>query len=659
MEEEFDLWSPAAAAAAAATAGGTAGASASATEQSWRSSTTALPGAAADDNDRETIKENHQSGEEMDRLKKEIKNLEQANAALREELVEARLETTALRHTSVELGEAVLDQEKRELGVEVKQGLRSGWSAPNILGKLWESDSDEAGAREDGREEASFPPPAMVVPGGTDTVESAAPVVPEARSDDDSQKEQVGQESVEKPNGSVSHTTRNDSDDGGVDRTEETPLEGAVPPESLLRRLSSSTFKDTEEQRELIEALRDQISQLQLEKQMRMAHTGKPNNTGGAESALGQYDGGAVKPSSCSKCSSDDDSGSGRDDTQGSPFGECQPRAWCSQYGEDGGSGDEDASRRRKQSGGDIENSVGRLDPAEHFILQERVSELSAELEAALKEVEALRGQARQNEAEGLELRVRELSAEVEAANKKTEALRELTKNQAQNLELRVCELSADLEAANRETEALREQAQRSQAQRLGLRVAELSAELETANKEMEALRDQARQSQAQRIGLRVDQVSAELETAYKTNDALRDQAQRSQAESVELQRELLRLQGTRDRASAVAAAVAAHSTYHGDGGESSERRSGCLDVNGFGWLRWLWIAVFCGEDRTKEEMGNRIEDSAHDDTLVEVGGELGNGINRRGSYRNGRQGRLAVDDRELLLNRDSRTMGR
>ena len=694
QSEEFDLWSPASAANAAARASASGG--------GWTSSTTGFAGAANDD-DRE--EENRQTADKaIDRLKEEIKNLEQANNALKEELVEARLETTALRHVSLEHGEAVLDNETRELRDGDQQGLSSNGSAPHAGRKPGGIESDEAGVYQGDGEEGSIRS-AAVLSGGTDTRGPAAPAeVSDTYEGGDGQEEQADQERAENPNAFVSQQN--------------------ISPETLLRRLSSSAFKDAEEQRELIEALRDQISQLQLEKQMRVAHTTKANNTGGGGSAVGQHDGVAGKLSGCSRCSSDDDSGSGRDDGEGEALGEYLPRSWCAQHIDDSPFGEEDACRRRKKRDDDgVGSSREYVDPAQDSLLQAPESELSAELEAANKVIEALREQAHQNQAEGAQLRVSELSAELDAANKAIEALREAHKNQAENAQLRGSELSAELEVANKAIEALREQAQRNQegslelrvselsveleaankvvedlrvqaqwnqeesaqlrvgelsaeldaantaiealreqAQRnqeegLELRVSELSVELEAANKSIEALRE-AHKNQAESAQLRVSELSAELEAANKANEALREQAQQNQAESLDLQRELLRHHGARDNRSLMAAAVAGR-TYPGEGGEGLEHNSSCLNCSGMGWLRWIWVTVFRGRDGAEEGVGSRIEGSAHDDTSTDVGGELGDGVGRRGSYRSRRGSRMSVDDRELLLARDNRTMGR
>lgn len=493
--EEFDLWSPVTAVTGAA-------------RMSSLLSTTAFASAASD-NSRE--KEKHEADGEIDRLKKEFNHLEQANNALKEKLIEARLETTALRHTSVEHGEAALDTETDEVGDEDKQGLRcANWSAADARGTLWVREGDEAGVyQDDGGEEAIIRSPG-IVSGGTDTQEPAAPVVYDAYNPT-----------------KLSFLLRTKDNSDGVERTGETP-EVVTPPASLLRRLSSSAFKDEEEQRELIEALRDQISQLQLEQQMAMAHTAaaKADSTWGGKSALRSCDGDAEKRRSCSNCSSDDDSGSGGDDGQGNPLRENQPRSWCPNHVVGDAFSEEEASRRRKESGGDIH--TGAISNPAHSLLQARIHELSAELDAANKEIEALREQAQQN-----------------------------------------------------------------------------------------------------------------------------------QAESLELQRELLRLQGTRDKRSLIAAAVAAHSIYHdpsSDGGESLEQRSNCLNYHGLGWLHWVWVTVFGGEGRAGEGVGSRIEDSVHDDTPMDVGGELGDGIDRRRRSWDSRGGRISADERDFLLNRDKRT---
>lgn len=493
----------------------------SASEGGWISSTIDFASTA---HDNKRGKENNRSDEKFDRLKKDIKNLEQANTALKEELVEARLETTALRHTLVEPGEAELDTGTRDLGDEGKQGLLSSWSAQGVRGNLWRSARDGAGVCLHGEVEASIRLRATRNP---DTRYRAAPVSSETYNNHDSH---VNEERVEHLTVPIAHRTKGNSDYGNVGENPEV----APSPENFLRRLPSLDFKDEEEQRELIEALRDQISQLQLEKQTRMARTavmGKDDNTGGAKLALGQSDGGAGNLSR--KCSSDDDSGSGRDDCDGNPLTEYQPFSWFPQHTEDGAIGTGDANRQGNQSGGDTYSSGGSVDPAQHSsLLQARVSELSAELEAANRVIQALRQQAQQN-----------------------------------------------------------------------------------------------------------------------------------QADSLELQRELVRLEGMRDSNNLLAAAVAAHSTYHnsnGGGGESLEQRSNCLNFDGVGWLRWLWVTFSRRGGRVEEVMGSSTADSAHEDVLMDASGELGEGNgSRSGRNWNGRGGRLSANDQELLLDRDSQTMAK
>ncbi|CAM9426048.1 unnamed protein product [Ectocarpus fasciculatus] len=124
----------------------------------------------------------------------------------------------------------------------------------------------------------------------------------------------------------------------------------------------------------------------------------------------------------------------------------------------------------------------------------------------------------------------------------------------------------------------------------------------------------------------RVDELKAELEMTKRALEALRRRAQQEQAVSVELQRELLRLHGTRYNSGAVAAAVARVSAgtlrpasngsnaagrdfVGGDGGGNSNRRGSgsggrgtglecridCTRLEGMGWLHRLWRILFCG----------------------------------------------------------------
>ncbi|CAM9682060.1 unnamed protein product [Ectocarpus sp. 12 AP-2014] len=142
----------------------------------------------------------------------------------------------------------------------------------------------------------------------------------------------------------------------------------------------------------------------------------------------------------------------------------------------------------------------------------------------------------------------------------------------------------------------------------------------------------------------RVDELQAELETTKRTLEALQRRAQQEQAVSVELQRELLRLHGTRYNSGTVAAAVArvsagtlrpasyaaGRASEGGSDGGSSYRRSGdnnygcgtglerridCTRFEGMGLLHRLWRIIFCGG--CGETAGSGVDTSFEDSGAV------------------------------------------
>ncbi|CAB1097033.1 unnamed protein product [Ectocarpus sp. CCAP 1310/34] len=142
----------------------------------------------------------------------------------------------------------------------------------------------------------------------------------------------------------------------------------------------------------------------------------------------------------------------------------------------------------------------------------------------------------------------------------------------------------------------------------------------------------------------RVDELQAELETTKRALEVLQRRAQQEQAVSVELQRELLRLHGTRYNSGAVAAAVARVSagtlrpaSYTAgraseggsDGGSSNrrgsdnnggrgtglERRIDYTMFEGMGRLHPLWRILFCGG--CGETAGSGVDTSFEDSGAV------------------------------------------
>ncbi len=385
--EEFNLLSP-------ATGPGNA-ARTSIPDDGWLGSAGALTGNAAEDSKDQQHQHKQQQREdgEISRLKKEVEKLEQANIALTEKLVEARLEATALRRSSTKYGEAMLAWTTRSRRC-------SSWSNPDDCGNMgpWPIDADEAGVRHDGAKEARNQRLDRVF-GGADSQE----FVQENRemySGDGSlpREEKVHVDHTPVAPAPADNKEETTSSRGG-ERKWLTPAATAATaataapatPASSHRRLSSSASKDAEEQAELVEALRGQIAQLRLEVQTarKVAHS---SSAQGEDAEGGQ----ASRRSNCSSDDSGEESGgdngdraTGQESFEESAFGK-------------GGDGP------RRQTGGDNldgGNGFGRAgdDPAKS-LLRARVCELSAELKAANGALGALREQAQQNQATTLEL---------------------------------------------------------------------------------------------------------------------------------------------------------------------------------------------------------------------------------------------------------------
>ncbi|CAN0462039.1 unnamed protein product [Ectocarpus sp. 8 AP-2014] len=173
----------------------------------------------------------------------------------------------------------------------------------------------------------------------------------------------------------------------------------------------------------------------------------------------------------------------------------------------------------------------------------------------------------------------------------------------------------------------------------------------------------------------RVDELQAELETTKRALEAFQRQAQQEQAVSVELQRELLRLHGTRYNSGAVAAAVArvsagalrpasyaaGRASEGGSDGSSSNRRGGdnnggrgtglerridCTMLEGMGWLHRLWRILFCGS--CGETAGSGVDTSFEDSGPVN-----GDGVGDVRTFSPG----SSEGDKESLLYREERKM--
>ncbi|CAN0384669.1 unnamed protein product [Ectocarpus sp. 8 AP-2014] len=173
----------------------------------------------------------------------------------------------------------------------------------------------------------------------------------------------------------------------------------------------------------------------------------------------------------------------------------------------------------------------------------------------------------------------------------------------------------------------------------------------------------------------RVDELQAELEKTKRALEALQRRAQQEQAVSVELQRELLRLHGTRYNSGAVAAAVArvsagtlrpasyaaGRASEGGSDGSSSNRRGGdnnggrgtglerridCTMFEGMGWLHRLWRILFCGG--CGETAGSGVDTSFEDSGAVN-----GDGVGDVRTFSPG----SSEGDQESLLYREERKM--
>lgn len=374
-------------------------------------------------------------------LKKTVEKLEEVNTTLKEKLVEARLEMTALRRTSVERGEAVLDQVTREFIEKGKQQLDVSWStAPDEICMGLDDDGyDEEGLCQDDGVEAKNQSPDTAVSDSTDNQELTPPIDnvkcndrdgdPSSREAEEQQVEQDGvgmaapTDSKEKKVG-----CRRTSDNSDGDEMKRKTM-AAAPTAISFRRLSSSAFKDAEAQAELIEALREQISELRRELQTtrRVSYTsaaGAEIRRRGGTSSLSIYphDNVVRQPGPRSMCSSDDDSGRDRDDCDDLGIGRVasdddgNSRGICSSYrqrlvGDEGTvSGGGGVDGERNVGGGDFnsrEHGNGNRvddDRSQSGFLQLRVNELSAELEEGKIAFEALEQRSQQEQSAFLEL---------------------------------------------------------------------------------------------------------------------------------------------------------------------------------------------------------------------------------------------------------------
>lgn len=383
--EGFDLWSPAA-------AGGRGDGDATRPSISDDGSVSPMDygvriAAAADDKPEQLQRET-----EAEHLRRTIESLEQANSALREELVEARLETTALRHTSVAHEEAVRDQERREaLAQDEDQQQNLGGTGLRASEKPWlggGGGEDEPLRADETEEKVEH-----------ELLEGLTCVDREGRCRRASDDLSRGGETKEPAMKSTTTTTTTAT---------------TTAPARLLRCQSSSAFKDNEEQAELIDALREQVSQLRLQAQRTRASRGSAGERGARH---GQNCATRYGPHACDcntgplrnhlPCSSDDDSGSdpGKSDVisdhkarSSCPKCARKERDGCEESGGDG---------KRTTEGGNAESGGGSGqadDPLTTFVLRERVSELSAELEAATRALDALRRRVEQEQAANLEL---------------------------------------------------------------------------------------------------------------------------------------------------------------------------------------------------------------------------------------------------------------
>ena len=557
---------------------------ASVSDDGWLAPAGAPTGAATNDGkEHQHAQQQQQKAEgEIGRLKKEIETLQHANTVLTEKLVEANLEATALRRTSIEHGQAMLDWGTR--------GRRySSWSSPDLSGMMGPSpnDTDEADVCQDGVKEASNhrlgslsgcvdnkglvnvnrdagdedgrPPREEEVHVDQKPAKQALVDKQEEMTSSYGGEEKITTLVAAAAGAAAAAVTAAATAAAATSSSSSSAAAAAAPsppppataatdtPASSHRRLSSSAFKDAEEQTELIEALRGQVAQLRLEVQATKKAANPPSARGEGPA------GGPARHRS--NCSSDDDSeeSSGDDGEKGtnrnhsnrdkSAEGKGRPRSSPPKQSFEEGAFGKGRDGPREQSGG---GGGGDLESGSDF--------------------------------------------------------RGVEEDPVQSL--------------------LRE---------------------------------------------RVNALTAELTAAKSALGALREQAQQSQAASMELQRELLRLQRTRDDSSMVAAAVArasaetavragaytAHRDPGGVCGEEEERRSNCLNYSGLSWLHRLWRTMFCGGGNAMGSgMDSRICDEDKMSGSGGICGERGDdvGVDRPGRRRERATRRSSANERKSLL---------
>ncbi|CBN76731.1 hypothetical protein Esi_0000_0540 [Ectocarpus siliculosus] len=360
--EELDLWSPAAHART--------GARSSLSDDRPLSPVLENSSDAAED-----VARHEQDREEIGRLRRVVKGLEEANTSLREELMESRLEATALRRTSLIQKEAALDRVMKEAigddGEEHRQA-RAGWGAPD--------DRQEEDEAEGDRQPRSF-----FSSSSSGVQEGGAPF-------DETEACHAGEEDGPRPEeagdgGPPGCRARRESGGGGGEGTHrrKQSIESTASSRSFRCRLSSM-FRDAEEQAELIEALRAQIAQLRLEAKATTRAAGTEFRWREKAAASHERDGGAGQRRGV--CSSDDDSGSdrGRDTFRDEDA-----------VGEEGGNG-------REKIGSRDEDGHRADEHRSNPLLQARVDELQAELETTKRALEALQRRTQQEQAVSVEL---------------------------------------------------------------------------------------------------------------------------------------------------------------------------------------------------------------------------------------------------------------
>lgn len=426
--EEFDLWSPAAAAAAAAAA-------ASASASAAAAATAApVPGVSPSISPPNMAYSGFATAaaDEVTRLHQLVEDLELANGTLNEKLIESHLETKALRRASDEwrVGQLVLDQkamvvddktseaqERQSVGAAAPEGSgldKKPWvdGMSSAFGWLGQGDqqrdrpgeslrTDET-SKEGGQEEEL----SLRGPGQGLTAHCSSSV--------GGDRLEAGRASAGASADARGGETSQSARDPGCEPDQETSTRpsqeniyaSAVSPSSpskVLRRLPSIT-EGPDEQAELIDALRGQVDQLRLEAQRAGSVTSLPGARRGTRSAELQdcRRRGSSRHSSDEDSSSDNSSNddSGNANANGSGGLETCPPPTSSLN---------TAGEERSSPVGDTNISID--DGQTIRMLQARVRDLSAELMTANLELLRLREQARTDQDEMTRLQRENLSS--------------------------------------------------------------------------------------------------------------------------------------------------------------------------------------------------------------------------------------------------------